>query len=187
MKIFVLDNYDSFTYNLVHILEKYASVVNVKRNDQVSLAEIKNYDKIVFSPGPGKPSDVKIMHEIIAEYKKSKSILGVCLGHQSIVEFFGGRLRNMPEVNHGREFETIILAEDYIYNNIPESFYSGRYHSWIADKDHFPKELRITAIDRSNQIMSLMHMKYDIRGVQYHPESIMTEYGGKILENWVLN
>jgi len=186
MKIFVLDNYDSFTYNLVHILEQFTSLVHVQRNDQVLLDEIKEYDKIVFSPGPGKPSDVKIMHEIISQFKESKPILGVCLGHQSIAEYFGGKLKNMTEVNHGREFETIIVENDYIYNNIPISFYSGRYHSWIVDNLDFPEELKITAIDRCDQIMSLKHSKYDIRGVQYHPESIMTEFGEEILKNWVL-
>ena len=185
MKIFILDNYDSFTYNLVHIIEQFVTEVVVKRNDAINVSEIKVFDKIVFSPGPGLPSDVKIMNKIIDRYKETKPILGVCLGHQAIAEYFGGNLINMPEVNHGREFETIVINDDYMYNNIPETFYSGRYHSWIVNSKNFPNELEITSIDNKNQIMSLRHKKFDIRGVQFHPESIMTKYGGKILKNWV--
>lgn len=185
MKIFILDNFDSFTYNLVHIIEQYATVVVVKRNNAVNISEIKGFDKIVFSPGPGLPSDVKIMNEIIDRYKTTKPILGVCLGHQAIAEHFGANLINMPEVNHGQEFATNIIKDDYIYKNIPETFYSGRYHSWIVNTENFPNELEITSVDNKNQIMSLRHKKFDIRGVQFHPESIMTKYGGEMLKNWV--
>lgn len=185
MKIFILDNYDSFTYNLVHIIEQFATKVIVKRNNECNISEIKYFDKIILSPGPGLPSEAPIIHEIINKYKESKSILGVCLGHQSIAEYFGGNIINMLEVNHGREFETKILKSDYIFKNVPETFYSGRYHSWVVNKKDFPNSLEITSIDSKNQIMSLRHENYDIRGVQFHPESIMTKYGKKILQNWV--
>jgi len=187
MKIFILDNYDSFTYNLVHIIEQIADEVVVKRNDEVTISEIENFDKIVFSPGPGIPSDTKAMFTIIETFKGKKSILGVCLGHQAIAEYFSGKLINMPEVNHGREFKTQIINKDYIFKNIPEKFNSGRYHSWIVDKANLPKELEITSIDsETGMIMSLRHKKYDIRGVQFHPESVMTKYGFRILENWIM-
>jgi len=186
MKIFVLDNYDSFTYNLVHLLEQFASSVEVLRNDSVNINKIQEFDKIVFSPGPGIPSDMKVMFDILNNYKKSKSILGVCLGHQAIAEYFGAKLLNMPEVNHGREFKTKIIHSDYIFNKIPKEFNSGRYHSWIVSKNRFPKELEITSTDSiNNNIMSLKHKGLDISGVQFHPESIMTEFGSKMIENWV--
>jgi anthranilate synthase component 2 len=186
MKIFVLDNYDSFTYNLVHILEQFATCVEVKRNDSICVEDIVGFDKIVFSPGPGIPSDVKIMFDILDAYKESKSILGVCLGHQAIAEYFGSTLLNMSEVNHGREFKTKIISTDYLYNNIPSEFNTGRYHSWIVSENNLPNNLEITSADSiNNNIMSLKHKELNIRGVQYHPESIMTKYGSKILENWV--
>lgn len=185
MKIFILDNFDSFTYNLVHIIEQFSSELVVTRNNEVTVSDLTKFDKIVFSPGPGLPSDVSIMHTIIDRYKGLKPILGVCLGHQSIAEYFGASLVNMPEVKHGREFETRIIKPDYIFNNIPQTFFSGRYHSWIVNDQDFPTELEITSVDNKNQIMSLRHKVFDIRGVQFHPESIMTKYGKKILENWV--
>lgn len=185
MKIFVLDNYDSFTYNLVHIIEQFAEKTLVKRNDEIVLSELKYFDKIVFSPGPGLPSDVKIMNEIIDYYQGTKPILGVCLGHQAIAEYFGGSLINMPEVNHGREFRTDIILDDYIFNDIPRTFHSGRYHSWIVNYRNLPESLEVTSVGQNDQIMSLRHNKYDIRGVQFHPESVMTKYGLRMLGNWV--
>lgn len=186
MKIFIVDNYDSFTFNLVHILEQYASLVEVKRNDEINLDQIKQFDKIVFSPGPGIPSDVKIMHQILDFYKESKPILGVCLGHQSIAEYFGAKLLNMIEVNHGREFDTEIVHEDYLLKDTPNIFKSGRYHSWMVDPKNFPEDLIVTSIDSNNKhIMSLKHKYFDVRGVQFHPESIMTKYGATMLKNWV--
>lgn len=186
MKIFVLDNYDSFTYNLVHIIEQFADMVYVKRNNEVELAEIKSFDKILFSPGPGLPSDVQIMYDIIDRFKNIKPILGVCLGHQAIAEYFGAKLLNMPEVNHGREFKTEIIKQDYLFQNIPNPFNSARYHSWVVSKESFPNDLEITSGDSETQnIMSLCHKAYDIRGVQFHPESIMTKHGKQILKNWV--
>ena len=185
MKIFILDNYDSFTYNLVHIIEQFAESVTVKRNDQVRLSDLETYDKIVLSPGPGLPKEVEIMSIIIDHYKSIKPILGVCLGHQAIAEHFGAKLLNMPEVNHGREFETAIIQDDYIYKDVPKLFFSGRYHSWIVDHNNLPAELEVTSLDK-DYIMSIRHKHYDIRGVQFHPESVMTKFGKKILENWVL-
>jgi len=185
MKIFVVDNFDSFTFNLVHILEQFAIEVRVERNNQINFERLKEFDKIVFSPGPGLPSEVRIMYQIIDYYKESKPILGVCLGHQAIAEYFGAQLINMQEVNHGREIPTRIIHSDYIFQNIPSEFISGRYHSWIVDINNFPPDLEITTLDSNNQIMSIKHKKYDIRGVQFHPESVMTEYGPDILENWV--
>ena len=186
MKIFILDNYDSFTFNLVHIIEQIADEVVVKRNDNVHISDLEEFDKIVFSPGPGLPSDTKTMYNIINAFKGKKPILGVCLGHQAIAEYFGGKLINMHDVNHGREFKTQIIAEDYLFKNIPEIFDSGRYHSWIVDKLLLPEKLVVTSIDLdSKMIMSLKHQEYDIRGVQFHPESVMTKYGFKMLENWI--
>ncbi|MEE4196113.1 MAG: aminodeoxychorismate/anthranilate synthase component II [Bacteroidales bacterium] len=187
MKIFVVDNFDSFTFNLVHILEQSADKVQVKRNDLINIEELKEFDKIVFSPGPGLPSEVKIMYQIIEQYQSHKSILGVCLGHQAIGEFYGAQLKNMHEVNHGREIPTQIIHPDYIFNKVPEIFLSGRYHSWIVDHNHLPESIEITSIDPKGHIMSLRHKTFDIRGVQFHPESIMTEYGTRILKNWVLH
>ncbi|MCB2195971.1 MAG: aminodeoxychorismate/anthranilate synthase component II [Bacteroidetes bacterium] len=185
MNIFILDNYDSFTYNLVHIIEQFARI-KIKRNDEVELSELKDFDKIVFSPGPGIPSEVNIMYQIIETYKESKAILGVCLGHQAIAEYFGGKLINMPEVNHGREFETEIIQQDYLFQNIPDKFNSARYHSWIVSRESFPKNLEITSVDNATKnIMSIRHTKFDIRGVQFHPESVMTKYGKQILKNWI--
>lgn len=185
MKIFILDNYDSFTFNLVHIIEQFASDVIVKRNDNVSMKEINTCDKIVFSPGPGLPSEVKIMNEIINRFIDQKPILGVCLGHQAIAEYFGAKLINMKDVNHGREIPTQIINQDYLFCDVPEEFKSGRYHSWVVDHKTFPNELVITSVDYNNYIMSLKHKTYDIRGVQFHPESVMTEYGTQMLKNWV--
>ena len=186
MKIFIVDNYDSFTFNLVHIIEQYASEVVIKRNDEIDIVDISEFDKIVFSPGPGIPSEVQIMHKILDKYKKSKSILGVCLGHQSIAEYFGATLINLPEVNHGREFNTKIIANDSIFNDVPNTFKSGRYHSWIVNNQNFPKELEITSIDSdTNNIMSVRHKKYATKGVQFHPESIMTPSGKTMLKNWI--
>ncbi|MCK5028864.1 MAG: aminodeoxychorismate/anthranilate synthase component II [Bacteroidales bacterium] len=188
MKIFILDNYDSFTYNLVHIIEQIADEVVVKRNDTVNISNLEDFDKIVLSPGPGLPSDTKTMFNIIEAFIGKKPILGVCLGHQAIAEYFDGKLINMPEVNHGREFKTKIINKDYIFKNVPKIFNSGRYHSWIVDKDSLPEELETTSLDtETKMIMSLRHKKYDIRGVQFHPESVMTKYGYTMIENWIKN
>lgn len=185
MKIFILDNYDSFTFNLVHIIKQFAPNVIVKRNDVVNMNEINTCDKIVFSPGPGLPSEVEVMNKIIRQFRQSKPILGVCLGHQAIAEYFGAKLINMKDVNHGREIPTQIINQDYLFRDVPEKFTSGRYHSWVIDQKTFPDELIITSVDFNNYIMSLKHKTFDIRGVQFHPESVMTEYGTQILKNWI--
>ena len=186
MRVLVVDNFDSFTYNLAHYIEQFASEVIIQRNNNINMREVEIADKIVFSPGPGLPKDSPIMFDILDNFKASKPILGVCLGHQAIGEYFGAQLFNMPEVHHGRDIETEIIVDDYIYKGINKKFKSGRYHSWAISKKDFPEELEITATDNNGNIMSLRHKEFDIRGVQYHPESIMTQFGIDIIKNWVL-
>ena len=186
MKILVIDNYDSFTYNLVHALKKFDGVtVEVKRNDEVAEGEPDLYDKIVFSPGPGLPEEAGSMLSIIKKYAGKKSMLGVCLGHQAIGESFGGTLQNMNNVLHGIATPITVVSESYLFNGIPETFEAGRYHSWIVEKESLPSVLEITSIDKEGRIMSFQHREFDIQGVQFHPESILTPLGEKILENWV--
>lgn len=187
MKILVLDNYDSFTYNLVHYLEKTGSrvQVDVYRNDKITLEKINNYDKILLSPGPGLPSEAGILMDVIKEYASGKSMLGVCLGQQAIAETFGGKLVNLDTVYHGVATGMRVLRNDILFRGIPEKFRAGRYHSWVVDKNNFPPELEITAEDENGYIMGLRHKKYDVRGVQFHPESVLTEYGQEMISNWV--
>lgn len=187
-KILVIDNYDSFVYNLVHYLEELDCEVIVKRNNQIGLEEVNEFQKILLSPGPGIPAEAGIMNEIIEKYAATKSIFGVCLGQQAIGEVFGGKLDNLNEVYHGVSTFTIrTLDDEKIYHDVPKYFEVGRYHSWVVSNDEFPKELEITAVDENGQIMSLRHKTYDVRGVQFHPESILTPQGKKIIENWVNN
>jgi anthranilate synthase component 2 len=186
MKILVLDNYDSFTYNLVHYLEKATdAVIEVHRNDKISLKEIERFDKILLSPGPGIPSEAGILLDIIKKYASKKSILGICLGQQAIAEAFGGSLINLEEVFHGVATPINIIANDYIFKNIPEKLNVGRYHSWVVNKNDLPNELEITAADKFGNIMALRHKTLNVRGVQFHPESILTEYGFDIIANWL--
>jgi anthranilate synthase component 2 len=186
MKILVIDNYDSFTYNLVHALKKFDGVtVKVERNDEVAEDEPDLFDKIVFSPGPGLPEEAGSMLSVIRNYAGKKPMLGVCLGHQAIGESFGGTLQNMNDVLHGIATPIIVVAKSYLFDNIPETFHAGRYHSWIVEKESLPAVLEITTIDKEGRIMSFQHRKFDIQGVQFHPESILTPIGEKILENWV--
>ena len=186
MRILVFDNYDSFTYNLVHCIEKISEhEVEVYRNNRISLAEIVRYDKILLSPGPGLPSEAGILEEVIRTYAHTKSILGVCLGQQAIAEVFGGKLRNLDKVYHGVATEVEVIQEDVLYRNIPSRFKAGRYHSWVVDEQGFPAELEVTVKDQSGMIMGLRHRKYDVRGVQFHPESVLTEYGETIIKNWI--
>ncbi len=188
MKILVLDNYDSFTYNLVHYLEQASdAVIEVHRNDKITLQEAGAFDKILLSPGPGIPSEAGILMDIIKNYSPEKSIFGICLGHQAIAEAFGGSLNNLKEVFHGVSTPVEIIAEDIIFKNIPRKLNAGRYHSWTVDKSSLPQELEITCVDESGYIMGLRHRKYDLRSVQFHPESILTEYGLEIIKNWVSN
>jgi len=186
-KILVLDNYDSFTYNLVHYIEsnpKYE--VDVYRNDEITLDEVDNYDTIVLSPGPGLPKDAGIMEDLISRYASSKKILGVCLGMQAIGEVFGGSLENLDKVYHGVASPITVLEEkDGLYTGLPQTFEVGRYHSWVVSKDSFPSELKITAEEEHGQIMSITHQDYQVYGVQYHPESILTEHGKQLINNFL--
>ncbi|QQS52278.1 MAG: aminodeoxychorismate/anthranilate synthase component II [Bacteroidota bacterium] len=187
MKILVIDNYDSFTYNLVHYLENLTHQhVDVFRNDQISLDAVDNYDKILLSPGPGVPEEAGICLDLIRRFAPTKSILGVCLGHQAIGEAFGGTLINLDTVYHGVSTEIGVVApEDRLYNKIPGTFEVGRYHSWVVDRESLPECLKITSLDNRGLIMGLSHKEYDVKGVQYHPESVLTQHGMQLLENWL--
>jgi anthranilate synthase component 2 len=185
LKIVVLDNYDSFTYNLVHYLEDLGAIVTVFRNDEFELKELDAFDKIVLSPGPGIPDEAGLLKEVIKTYAKTKSILGICLGLQAIGEVFGGILINLEKVYHGVASKITIIENDTIFTNLPNEIEVGRYHSWVISNDNFPQNLIITSVDENKQIMSVKHSVYDVRGVQFHPESILTPYGKKILENWL--
>ena len=186
MKILVIDNYDSFTYNLVHALKKFEGVrVEVKRNDEVADGDPELYDKIVFSPGPGIPEEAGSMLSVIRSYANHKPMLGVCLGHQAIGEAFGGKLLNMNDVLHGIATPITVVASSYLFNHLPETFQAGRYHSWIVEKESLPEVLEITSIDQEGRIMSFQHKEFDIQGVQFHPESILTEHGKQILQNFL--
>jgi anthranilate synthase component II len=186
MKILVLDNYDSFTYNLVHYLEKVSdAIVEVHRNDKIQLAEIEEFDKIVLSPGPGLPSEAGILLEVIKTYATTKSMLGVCLGQQAIAEALGGSLMQLPEVFHGVATPIELIADDVLFKNMPKKFNVGRYHSWVVNKNDLPAMLEITAVDAFGNIMALKHKTLDVRSVQFHPESILTEHGLQLIANWV--
>ncbi len=187
MKILVLDNYDSFTYNLVQYIEEIPNCeVDVFRNDKISLEEIEKYDKIVLSPGPGIPSEAGIMKEVIKKYASEKPIFGVCLGLQAIAEVFGGKIKNMNKVYHGVATTMTIKNENEIlFKNIPKEFEAGRYHSWIVENEGLPENLQITVEDDKKQIMALSHKKFNVKGVQFHPESVLTKHGKKIIENFI--
>lgn len=186
MRILIIDNFDSFTFNLLHYIEQYCEYVTVLRNKDIKIGTLENFDKICLSPGPGLPSEIPVLNRIIKHFGDRKPILGVCLGHQAIAESFGGSLINLDEPSHGKTVETVITdRNDYLFEGIPDIFTSGRYHSWVVDRNGLPKDIIITSVDGGGNIMSLRHKLYDIRGVQFHPESIMTDYGMKILQNWV--
>lgn len=188
MKILVLDNYDSFTYNLVHIIRTlgYGDEMDIFRNDKISLDEVEKYQKILLSPGPGIPSEAGIMLELVKRYGPSKSILGICLGHQGIGEVYGARLYNMKDVLHGVGTPVkLILKDDYLFKNIPGEFTVCRYHSWAVDADTVNGELEINALDDEGIVMGLGHKEYDVRGLQFHPESILTENGIQLIKNWL--
>lgn len=207
MKILVFDNYDSFTYNLVHLVEKIIhSKVDVYRNDQIALEKVKDYDKIILSPGPGIPVEAGLLLPLIKEYAATKSILGVCLGHQAIGEAFGGKLVNLDTVYHGvatpvrigsRQSAIVKKSKDLrlpihdsrkkLFDGLPEEIEVGRYHSWIISDEGLPGELEVTARDDNDYIMALQHKKYDVQGVQFHPESVLTPMGEVILRNWLRN
>jgi len=183
-KILVIDNYDSFTYNLVHYLEDLDCEVVVKRNDQLTLEEVDAFDKIVLSPGPGIPDEAGLLKEIIAKYAPTKSILGVCLGQQAIGEVFGGSLINLEEVYHGIATKINIVKDDILFDGLSKKIEVGRYHSWVVD-ENLPDELEATSVDENGQIMSLRHKEYNVCAVQFHPESVLTPDGKKMLENWL--
>lgn len=184
-KILVIDNYDSFTYNLVHYLEDLDCEVTVKRNDKLTLDEVEAFDKIVLSPGPGVPEEAGLLKQIIATYAPTKSILGVCLGQQAIGEVFGGTLENLDNVYHGVATNvTLSVDDESLFNGLGKTFQVGRYHSWVVNTN-LPDSLEATSFDDNGQIMSLRHKVYDVKGVQYHPESVLTPNGKTILKNWV--
>jgi anthranilate synthase component 2 len=183
--ILVLDNYDSFTHNLIHYLEKETDeAIEVHRNDKISLSDVNKFDKILLSPGPGIPSEAGILLDVIRAFAPSKNILGVCLGQQAIAEAFGGSLKNLEEVCHGESTSMEIVKSDLLFENIPLKFNVGRYHSWVINEEDLPSCLEITARDLQGNIMAIRHSEYNVRGVQFHPESVLTEYGSDLIRNW---
>ena len=187
MKILVLDNYDSFTYNLVQYIERLLhSDVEVRRNDQISLDEVGEFRKILISPGPGIPREAGITLELIRRYGPTRSILGVCLGHQAIAEAYGGSIYNLDRVYHGVTGHMIrLVQEDRLLEGIPGEFDAGRYHSWVVDRESLPGELEVTVENDEGYVMAIRHREHDVHGVQFHPESVLTEYGGQIIKNWI--
>ena len=191
LKILVFDNYDSFTYNLVHLVEKIThEKVDVYRNDQIPMEKVKEYDKIILSPGPGIPEEAGLLLPLIKEYASSKPILGVCLGHQAIGQAFGGKLINLSSVFHGVATKIEVRSRESgvsspLFNGLPNELEAGRYHSWVVSKENFPDTLEITAEDESGMIMGLQHKTYDVQGVQFHPESVLTPKGEDIMRNWL--
>jgi anthranilate synthase component II len=188
-KVLLFDNYDSFTYNLVHLVEKILHTkVDVFRNDEIAMEKVNEYDKIILSPGPGIPEEAGMLLPLIKEYASTKSILGVCLGHQAIGEAFGARLINLDTVFHGISTPVKILGKDgQLFKGLGNTIEAGRYHSWIVSSDDLPDELEITAVDENNYIMAMKHSNFDVQGVQFHPESVLTPYGETIIRNWLLN
>ena len=183
-RVFVIDNYDSFTYNLVHYLEELDCEVTVKRNDQFELEELNAYPYLLLSPGPGIPEESGLLKAAIKRYASTKKILGICLGQQAIGEVFGGTLSNLNQVYHGIATPVKITQQDVLFKDLPEQFEVGRYHSWVVDTP-LPEALEATSVDEEGQLMSLRHKTFDVRAVQYHPESVLTPNGKKILENWI--
>ena len=186
-KVLILDNYDSFTYNLVHYVEANPNYeVDVFRNDEISLNDVGNYDTIILSPGPGLPEGAGILKEVISKYASTKKILGVCLGMQAIGEVYGGTLINLENVFHGVSTPiTVTESSDLLFKGLPDSFDIGRYHSWVVSNENFPKELTITSVEENGQIMSLKHKEHNLYGVQFHPESILTEFGKEMITNFL--
>jgi anthranilate synthase component 2 len=188
MKILVFDNYDSFTYNLVQIIKEQSNAsVDVFRNDEIPLEDVKAYDKILLSPGPGIPSESGSLIPLIQAYASTKSILGVCLGQQAIAEAFGGSLTNLSKVYHGIATPVELIGDSVLFEGLPKTFHVGRYHSWVVNENDLPAELKITSKDADGYIMSLEHTTYDVKGVQYHPESVLTPEGARIIGNWLKN
>jgi anthranilate synthase component 2 len=186
-KILIIDNYDSFTYNLVQIVdENFKGTYTIKRNDEIDLEEVDAYDGIILSPGPGIPDEAGLLKEIIKTYGPTKKIFGVCLGLQAIGEVYGAKLKNLDKVYHGVKTKMrVVNRPDLIFNNIPSEFEAGRYHSWIVDKENLPESIEITCVDENNEIMAAKHKEFDVRGVQFHPESILTEHGQQMIINFL--
>ena len=184
-KIVIIDNYDSFTYNLSHLVKELGAEVTVVRNDQFQLSDLEAYDKILLSPGPGIPSEAGKLLDVIKTYAGKKPILGVCLGHQAIGEVFGAKLENLSDVFHGVATEGTQFHNDPIFNGLPDRITMGRYHSWVVSRDEFPDCLEVTAESDEKQIMALKHRTLDVRGIQFHPESVLTPDGRKMLANWL--
>lgn len=184
-KIALIDNYDSFTFNLVHYLEDLNCEVMVFRNDEFDLDELKNFDAILLSPGPGIPSESGLLIDVIKTYASNKKILGICLGHQAIGEVFGATLQNLNTVYHGVANSITQTSDDILFNNLPQHLQVGRYHSWVINKVDFPESLEITSLSENGDIMSIRHKLYNVKGIQFHPESILTPQGKTILSNWL--
>jgi len=188
MKILVLDNYDSFTYNLVHIIRALGHAPDIFRNDKIALEDVKKYDKILLSPGPGIPDEAGIMKAVVKEYGPTKSIIGICLGHQGIAEVYGAKLFNIPKVLHGvTSTVTVKDHSDNLFNGVSDNFQATHYHSWAVVPESFTPELKITAVNDGGLVMALSHVKYDVKGVQFHPESVMTPEGPLMIKNWLDN
>lgn len=188
MKILVLDNYDSFTYNLVHIIRALGHSMDIYRNDKIAVEDVKQYDKILLSPGPGIPDEAGIMKQVIKEYAASKSILGICLGHQGIAEVFGARLFNIPTVLHGVTSESKVMdTHEYLFKGLPSTFQCTHYHSWAVVPESIPDTVSVTAVNGEGLVMGLRHKQFDVHGLQFHPESIMTPEGPAMIKNWLSN
>jgi anthranilate synthase component II len=187
MKILVLDNYDSFTYNLVHIIRANGFSLDIYRNDKIQMEDIKKYDKILLSPGPGIPEEAGIMKQLILEYGPSKSILGICLGHQGIAEVYGAALYNIPNVLHGVTSVGEVKGNDYLFKGVTAKFQATHYHSWAVWPSSLTPELEVTAVNNEGLILALSHVRFDVKGLQFHPESIMTPEGPKMIKNWLNN
>ena len=185
MKIVIIDNYDSFTYNLAHLIRELGAQVTVWRNDMFNLEQLRGFDKIILSPGPGIPAEAGLLLDVIRNYAGRKPILGVCLGHQAIGEVFGAKLTNLDEVFHGVATEGTQFGNDYLFKGLQKRITMGRYHSWVVDRAHFPYCLEVTAVSDDGQIMAFKHKQYDIHGIQFHPESVLTPNGKDMLRNWV--
>lgn len=188
-RILIIDNYDSFTYNLVHLVNELGLQCEVWRNDQFNIDDVEVFDKLILSPGPGIPSEAGLLLDVIKRYAPSKSIFGVCLGQQAIAEVFGGKLYNLNQPMHGVATPVKITdQQEKLFVGLPQNFRVGRYHSWVVDESAVPESLTVTAVDEAdNTVMALRHKHYDVRGVQFHPESVLTEYGRELMHNWLAN
>ena len=185
MKIVIIDNYDSFTYNLSHLVKELGAEVTVLRNDQFELSQLESFSKIILSPGPGIPSEAGLLCDVIRQYADRKPILGVCLGHQAIGEVYGGRLENLSEVFHGVATPCHVVADEPLFSGLERNIIVGRYHSWVVSREQFPDCLEVTAVSDEGQVMALRHRQLNVRGIQFHPESVLTPNGRQMLQNWL--